>query len=93
MTAILQINFGDLLQLSLEEKVSLNYLHICIGFYNITYKEAKGSPIYAFILEKIMVPYLRAGKKETAYFKEQYPIFFNKWIYVNLLEELFLCVG
>ena len=31
------INF-DIFNLSLDEEINLNYAHVCLGLYNITYK-------------------------------------------------------
>lgn len=30
----------DIFALSLDEEISLNYAHICLGLYNISFKEA-----------------------------------------------------
>ncbi len=34
---------SDIFNLNLDEEINLNYAHICLGLYNISYKKAKGN--------------------------------------------------
>jgi hypothetical protein len=88
----LLVNF-DIFNLSLDEEISLNYAHICIGLYNTSYKEAEGNEVYCLIMEKIMKPYLRFPNSSVTKFKSKYPGFFQKWIYSFQIPELFLELG
>ena len=88
----LTVNF-DIFHLSLDEQVSLNYAHICLGLYNITYKEAEGNEVYRLIFQKIMTPYLRDPNSLDSKFKTKYPGFFQHWIYSYQIPELFEELG
>lgn len=88
----LTVNF-DIFKLTLDEEISLNYAHICLGLYNITYKEAEGNEVYRLIMEKIMTPYLRDATSSKSKFKTKYPGFFQKWIYSYQIPELFEELG
>ena len=83
----------DIFHLSLDEEISLNYAHICLGLYNITYKEAEGNEVYRLIMEKIMTPYLRNPDGSNSKFKSKYPGFFQRWIYSYQIGELFEELG
>lgn len=85
----LLVNF-DIFALTLDEEISLNYAHICLGLYNISFKEAEGNEVYLLIMEKIMRPYLRRPNSSNTKFKTKYPCFFQKWIYTYQLPEIFL---
>lgn len=88
----LAVNF-DIFHLSLDEEVSLNYAHICLGLYNITYKDAEGNEAYRLIMEKIMTPYLRNPDSSNSKFRTKYPGFFQRWIYSYQIPELFEELG
>lgn len=88
----LAVNF-DIFHLSLDEEISLNYAHICLGLYNITYKEAEGNEVYRLILQKIMTPYLRDPTSSSSKFRTKYPGFFQRWIYSYQMAELFEELG
>lgn len=83
----------DIFALTLDEEISLNYAHICLGLYNISYKEAEGNEVYQLIMDKLMRPYLRTPRSSATKFKTKYPCFFQKWIYTYHLPELFLELG
>lgn len=88
MRNMLSIYLGDIFQLSLDDEVNLNYLHLCLGFYNSRIKEAVDSDIYPLIMERIMVPYLRAPLAKSKGFMDNYLNFFKKWIYAAQMPLL-----
>lgn len=88
----LLVNF-DIFSLSLDEEISLNYAHICLGLYNISFKEAEGNEVYQLILDKVMRPYLRTSNSTATKFRHKYPCFFQKWIYTYFLSDVFSEVG
>lgn len=67
--------------LSLDEEISLNYAHICLGLYNISFKEAEGNEVYQLIFNKIMRQYIATPNSSQTKFRTKYPCFFQKWIY------------
>lgn len=89
---LFMINF-DIFQQSLDEEISLNYLHVCIAIYNVSIKQAKGNQIYQFVMEKILIPYIKFPNSSKTKFKNKYPGFFQKWLYSFQIDRLFEVLG
>lgn len=90
MKSLLEINYGDIVNLKNDEKITLNELHLCLILYNTKYTVAKGSQIYDLIVTKIILPWFQSGDKvECERFKVNFPQFFESFI----IEEYYLMIG
>ena len=91
MRALLEINFGeDIVNISPDEMVTLNELHISLMFYNTKVQEAKGNEVYMMIVQKIVIPWVLCQDKENCQkFQERFSQFFMNYI----IKDYYLLIG
>lgn len=79
----------DIFNLNLDEEISLNYIHVCLGLYNSCYDETPFNEAYMMIMENVMRPYLGHPGATATTFRSKYPGFFEKWLYSFQIGAIF----